>query len=69
MPTSNRPRHRFIMLEHRGQPLLSRADFVKRALGYVAGALLVILIALGAGMLGYHRFEQLSWLDSFLNAR
>ena len=48
--------------------MLSRAAFIRRMLGYGASALLIVAIALGAGMLGYHRFEQLSWLDSFLNA-
>lgn len=30
--------------------------------------LLLIAIALFAGMVGYHEFEKMSWLDSFLNA-
>ena len=28
----------------------------------------MIVLSLGAGMTGYHVFESLSWLDSFLNA-
>lgn len=30
--------------------------------------LLFILAALGAGMLGYHGFEKMSWTDAYLNA-
>ena len=30
--------------------------------------LIIIIIALYAGMLGYHYFEQMSWTDAFLNA-
>lgn len=30
--------------------------------------LLLIVAALFIGMLGYHVFEQMSWVDSFLNA-
>lgn len=30
--------------------------------------LFLIVIALSIGMLGYHFFEHLSWLDAFLNA-
>ncbi len=59
---------RFTTLEHRGQPILPRRDFISRMLGYAIGATLIVMIALGAGMLGYHQFERLSWLDSFLNA-
>lgn len=33
----------------------------------IAG-LLLIAIALYVGMLGYHVFEKMSWIDSFLNA-
>ena len=29
---------------------------------------LVVAGSLGVGMAGYHGFEQLSWLDAFLNA-
>ena len=28
----------------------------------------IILFSLGIGMIGYHYFESLSWLDSLLNA-
>lgn len=30
--------------------------------------LVLIIIALFVGMLGYHVFEKMSWVDSFLNA-
>ncbi len=28
----------------------------------------VIFISLGMGMVGYHHFEEMSWIDSYLNA-
>lgn len=31
-------------------------------------SLLLIAVALYIGMLGYHQFEGMSWIDSFLNA-
>ncbi len=65
---TNKRYSRFATLEHRGQPLLPRRDFIGRVLRYAAGAMLIVMMALGAGMLGYHQFEHLSWLDSFLNA-
>ena len=27
-----------------------------------------IVVALGVGMIGYHSFEQMSWVDAFVNA-
>ncbi len=28
----------------------------------------VIAFCLGAGMIGYHHFEKMSWVDSYVNA-
>ena len=56
------------MFEHRDEPLLSVEAFLRRmarhglmALGLVAGSLLM-------GILGYHFFEGLPWIDSLVNA-
>ena len=56
------------MFEHRSKPLLPRRQFYSRMAWCAALALLVVIVALGIGMLGYHGFESLSWLDAFLNA-
>lgn len=56
------------MFEHRSQPLLDRRAYVRRLAASTSLGLLLIALSLLAGMLGYHRFERLSWLDSFLNA-
>jgi len=55
-------------LEHRGQPFLSREKFILRMLFYIAAALFVVALSLAIGILGYHFFEKLSWLDALLNA-
>ena len=56
------------MYEHHKQPLADPSVFAKRlALNGVFGGILLIF-SLGIGMLGYHVFESLSWLDSLLNA-
>ena len=56
------------MFEHHSHPLLPQDRYLRRlALSILAG-LSVIVLSLGAGMTGYHVFESLSWLDSFLNA-
>lgn len=56
------------MFEHHTQPLATQAEFTRRLLrfGIVAGG--IILFSLGIGILGYHYFESLSWIDSLLNA-
>jgi len=54
--------------EHRSQPLLPRPLFRRRVTRYAAIALCYVFGALAIGILGYHYFEKLSWLDSLLNA-
>ena len=61
-------RHRVFRLEHRKQAPLPRHRFALRIMVYTCLAGLLVLVALGIGILGYHTLEQLSWLDSFLNA-
>lgn len=56
------------MFEHRTEPLLPRADFIRRLLASIGIASGILLISLAVGMAGYHFFEGLSWLDAFLNA-
>ena len=56
------------MFEHRNQPPITRAEFHKRVLRRLALALGFVGAALGAGMLGYHVFGGLEWVDSLLDA-
>jgi hypothetical protein len=56
------------MYENRNKPLLPRKRFYRR-LGYHAAlAFSVILLCLAIGMVGYHVFERLAWLDAYTNA-
>jgi hypothetical protein len=56
------------MYEHHKQRLASRKTFVRRlALNGAIGAA-ILLLSLGFGVLGYHFFEGLSWIDALLNA-
>ena len=57
-----------MLYEHRSEPLASRATFLRRFATSSAIGLLFVVVSLFAGMLGYHFIEDLSWLDSFLNA-
>jgi hypothetical protein len=54
--------------ERQNHPLLSRAKFMRRVARHLLLGLLLIGIALGMGVLGYHCVGGLSWIDSLLNA-
>jgi hypothetical protein len=56
------------MFEHRQKPLLPRRAFYVRLARSAGLASAIVLASLGVGMVGYHRFEGLAWLDAFLNA-
>ena len=56
------------MFEHQKKPLLSRKAFLRRvAISFFLG-LGILMPVLGLGMVGYHCFEHLPWLDAFTNA-
>src|SRR5206468_9181257 len=56
------------MYERRGDPIASRARFTARMARHVAAALAFAGVSLFIGMAGYVYFEQLSWLDAFVDA-
>ena len=56
------------MYEHRSQPLLSRRAFFLRLASHACIALGIVVGSLLIGILGYHFFEGLPWLDSLVNA-
>ena len=56
------------MYEHRKQPLLPWGAFLIRLAWHGLGFVAMIGGALGIGVLGYHKFEGLSWIDALANA-
>lgn len=56
------------MFEHHNQPLLSFREFIMRLFRHGLLALTLLVGSLGMGILGYHFFESLSWLDALVNA-
>jgi hypothetical protein len=56
------------MYETRIDPVASRHLFVGRMLRHAAFAAAIVLGSLFMGMAGYVYFEQLSWLDAFVDA-
>lgn len=56
------------MYERHNQPLISRKAFIRRMLTHTSLALGLVIVSLGAGILGYHFLENLPWIDALLNA-
>ena len=54
--------------EHKSKPLLPWRTFVSRLTLHFLGSVCLIFGALGIGVIGYHGFEKLPWIDSLLNA-
>lgn len=54
--------------ETKSQPLLTKSEFLQRMLGNLAIAIGVIGLSLLGGMIGYHHFEGLNWIDSYAEA-
>lgn len=54
--------------EHHTKPLLPRREYFKRIFRYALFSILLIAGSLGIGILGYHYFNQLSWIDALVNA-
>lgn len=56
------------MFEHRTDPLLPPHRFFWRVSGFLALSATAIGAALGIGVLGYHYFGGLAWIDALVNA-
>jgi hypothetical protein len=56
------------MLEHRSRPPLSKAKFAGRMLRWFLATACLLMISLLVGVLGYHYFEAMAWIDALLNA-
>ena len=54
--------------EHITQPVAQLPLYLRRQLRSLAIGLVLIAVSLFAGMLGYHVFVGLSWIDSYENA-
>ncbi|UCV04647.1 hypothetical protein [Dechloromonas denitrificans] len=56
------------MYESRREAPISPGNFLLRLIGHLAVAFGLLATSLAVGMLGYVLFENLSWIDAFLNA-
>lgn len=56
------------MFEHHSEPLLSFHRFVRRIAWNVFVTVLLIIVSLAIGTVGYKIAEHLDWVDAFYNA-
>lgn len=56
------------IFEHRNQKPIPFGQFLIRQCRYLISSILLLTFGLGIGVIGYHEFETMSWLDAFLNA-
>ncbi len=54
--------------EHRSQPLLPQASFLRRLAVAAAASAAMLLTWIIIGVCGYHFLAGLTWVESFLNA-
>lgn len=54
--------------EHKKSPMLPQKEYYLRVLRYTWFSAQLLTVSLGIGILGYHYFNDLSWLDSLVNA-
>ncbi len=56
------------LFEHHKEPLLPFHHFMRRVIISSFAGFGIIALSLFIGMAGYHWFEQLPWVDAFVNA-
>jgi hypothetical protein len=56
------------MYEHHKQPLAKPEVFARRLMKNGLIGTVLLFFSLGIGVIGYHFLENLSWIDSLLNA-
>lgn len=54
--------------DHKTAPMASPVRFAGRMFTNILAALVIIALALGAGIYGYQTTEGMSWIDAFLNS-
>ncbi|ULQ55696.1 hypothetical protein KJS94_13685 [Flavihumibacter rivuli] len=56
------------MYEHKGQPVISRRKFLMRLSGNIVWVLVLIMISLLIGTIGFRLTNDNDWIDCFHNA-
>jgi hypothetical protein len=61
-------RHTAMRFERLTEPVAPRSVYYARLRRSIAAGAALVLVSLVIGALGYHGFEDLPWIDAFLNA-
>jgi hypothetical protein len=56
------------MYEHQSKPLIPLRHFIRRLSINTLIAIFLMGVSLAVGIAGYHYFENLPWIDCYLNA-
>ncbi len=56
------------MYERRSDPLLPRPEFFRRMFRHGTVAVVILAVCLAIGVVGYHHFEPLRWVDALFDA-
>jgi Co/Zn/Cd efflux system component len=56
------------MYEHHKQPLASKTAYYRRIINNIILALVILLVCLLIGVVGYHYTTGMEWIDAFHNA-
>lgn len=56
------------MYENKKQKLIPTHKFLTRMAKSLCVGIFIVMVCLGIGMLGYHEFEGLLWIDAFAEA-
>lgn len=57
-----------LTFEHFSDPLSSRLKFLLRLTRNFLAGIVIIVVSLFLGMVGYRHYEGMSWTDAYLNA-
>jgi hypothetical protein len=56
------------MFENHKSKLITKKEFISRQIKFMGLAAIILVLSIGIGMVGYHNFGELPWIDAFLNA-
>ena len=56
------------MFEHHRSPLLPFGSFRYRVIKSILLGIFCLLLTISIGMIGFHHFEEISWLEAYLEA-
>jgi len=56
------------MFEHKSEPILPRAQFLRRQVWHALIGIAIVSLSLAIGTVGYHYFDKQDWIDAAYSA-